>query len=220
MTFHKEGSTSLALCILLIFVINALIQFYHPQAYAFKWIVYILSFAFFVAVVLFFRNPSVEVVADEKVVLSPADGTVAAIEEVEETEYLKDKRIRVSVLLSPLNARVNRNPIAGTISYLKYHPGKFFAAQNAYPLTDNEHTTIVIEKSKNTMVLLRQVAGAFAKSMTWYVKDGDKVEQGQQFGFSKFASRVDIFLPVGCKVKVEPGEAVIAGETVLAEVKG
>ncbi len=220
MTFHKEGSTSLALCILLIFVVNALIQFYHPQAHALKWIVYILSFIFFVGVILFFRSSSVDVVTNDKAVLSPADGKVTAIEDVEESEYLKDKRIRISVLLSPVNARVNRNPVAGTVTYFKYHPGKLFAAQNANPLTDNEYTTIAIEKSKGVTILLRQVAGAFVKSMAWYVNQGDKVEQGQQFGFSKFASRVDIFLPAGSQIKVSTGEAVEAGKTVLAELKG
>jgi len=220
MTFHKEGYTSLALCILFIFVINALVQFYMPQAHAFKWIIYILSFALFVIIVQFFRSPSIEIATDEKMVLCPADGKVVVIEEVEETEYLKDKRIQISVFMSPINVHINRNPISGIVKYFKYHPGKYLVAWHPKSSTENERTTIAIQNSKGVTVLFRQIAGALARRIVWYVKEGDKAEQGQQFGFIKFGSRVDIFLPLGTDVKVELGQVVKGGRTILAELKG
>jgi phosphatidylserine decarboxylase len=219
MTIHKEGYTSIALCILFIFVLNAIIQFYFPQAIAFKWIIYILSFALFVIILQFFRSPSIEILTDETQVLCPADGKVVVIEEVEETELLKDKRIQISVFMSPINVHINRNPIAGVVKYFKYHPGKYLVAWHPKSSTENERTTIAIENSLGTTVLFRQIAGALARRIVWYVKEGDVVEQGQQFGFIKFGSRVDIFLPLGTKVNVTLGEVVKGGKTVLAELK-
>ncbi len=218
MTFHKEGYTSLALCILFIFVLNAAIQFYFPQAIAVKWLFYILSFALFVIIVQFFRNPHFDIMQDEKVVLCPADGKVVVIEETVEEEYLKDKRIQVSVFMSPVNVHVNRNPISGVVKYFKYHPGKYLVAWHPKSSTENERTTVVTENSAGTPVLFRQIAGALARRIVWYVKEGDKVEQGDQFGFIKFGSRVDLFLPLGSKINVEIGEVVKGGRTVIAEL--
>jgi phosphatidylserine decarboxylase len=218
MTFHKEGYTSLALCVLFIFVLNAVIQFYYPQAFALKWFGYILSALLFIIIVQFFRSPSFTINADEKNVLCPADGKVVVIEETEEGEVFKDKRIQISVFMSPVNVHVNRNPIAGVVKYFKYHPGKYLVAWHPKSSTENERTTIVIENSNGTSVLFRQIAGAMARRIVWYVKEGDKVDQGQQFGFIKFGSRVDIFLPLGTKVNVSLGEVVKGGRTVLAEL--
>lgn len=218
MTFHKEGYTSLALCILFIFVLNAAIQFFWPSATAVKWIVYILSFALFVIIVQFFRNPHFDITQDDKVVLCPADGKVVVIEETTETEYLKDKRIQISVFMSPINVHVNRNPISGVVKYFKYHPGKYLVAWHPKSSTENERTTVVTENSAGTPVLFRQIAGALARRIVWYVKEGDKVEQGDQFGFIKFGSRVDLFLPLGSKINVEIGEVVKGGVTVIAEL--
>jgi len=218
MTFHKEGYTSLALCILFIFVLNAAIQFYMPDATALKWIVYILSFALFVTIVQFFRNPHFDITIDEKTVLCPADGKVVVIEETTETEFLKDKRIQVSVFMSPINVHVNRNPISGVVKYFKYHPGKYLVAWHPKSSTENERTTVVTENANGTQVLFRQIAGALARRIVWYVKEGDKVQQGEQFGFIKFGSRVDVFLPLGSKINVEIGEVVKGGRTVLAEL--
>ena len=216
MTIHKEGYTSIALCILLIFVVNALIQFYYPDAHVLKWLVYILSFALFVIILQFFRSPHFPISVDEKNVLCPADGKVVVIEETDETEFLKDRRIQISVFMSPINVHVNRNPIAGVVKYFRYHPGKYLVAWHPKSSTENERTTIVIENSKGIPVLFRQIAGAMARRIVWYVKEGDKVEQGQQFGFIKFGSRVDIFLPLGTKINVALGEVVQGGRTVLA----
>jgi phosphatidylserine decarboxylase len=218
MTFHKEGYTSLALCILFIFVLNAAVQFYLPQATVFKWIIYILSFLLFVTIVQFFRSPKLFITQDEKAVLCPADGKVVVIEETEEPEFLKDKRIQVSVFMSPVNVHVNRNPISGVVKYFKYHPGKYLVAWHPKSSTENERTTVVTENKVGQQVLFRQIAGALARRIVWYVKEGDKVEQGEQFGFIKFGSRVDVFLPLGSKINVEIGEVVKGGTTILAEL--
>jgi phosphatidylserine decarboxylase len=218
MTIHKEGYTSLAITVLFIFVANALIQFYFPDAHTVKWIVYIFSASLFFIVLQFFRSPILHINANETEVLCPADGKVVVIEETEETEYLKDRRIQVSVFMSPVNVHVNRNPISGVIKYFKYHPGKYLVAWHPKSSTENERTTVVTENSEGTMVLFRQIAGALARRIVWYVKEGDVVEQGQQFGFIKFGSRVDIFLPLGTKINVELNQVVKGGRTVLAEL--
>jgi phosphatidylserine decarboxylase len=216
MTIHKEGYTSIALCILFIFVLNAVIQFYFPQAYAVKWLIYILSFMLFVIILQFFRSPSISISKDETQVLCPADGKVVVIEETVETEFLKDKRIQLSVFMSPINVHINRNPISGIVKYFKYNPGKYLVAWHPKSSTENERTTIVIENHEGVAVLFRQIAGAMARRIVWYVKEGDKVEQGQQFGFIKFGSRVDVFLPLGSEIKVGLGEVVKGGRTILA----
>lgn len=218
MTIHKEGYTSIALCVLLIFVSNALVQFYYPDAHAFRWIVYILSAILFLIILQFFRSPHLKISAQENEVLCPADGKVVVIEETDETEFLKDRRIQISVFMSPINVHVNRNPIAGVVKYFRYHPGKYLVAWHPKSSTENERTTVVVENSAGIPVLFRQIAGALARRIVWYVKEGDKVDQGQQFGFIKFGSRVDVFLPLGTKINVELGEVVKGGRTVLAEL--
>src|SRR5476651_1828327 len=218
MTFHKEGYTSLAICILVIFVLNALVQFYFPAAMALKWFIYILSFLLFVIIVQFFRSPKLIISKDEKSVLCPADGKVVVIEEADEPEYLKDRRIQLSVFMSPINVHINRNPISGMVKYFKYHPGKYLVAWHPKSSTENERTTVVTENSNGVQILFRQIAGALARRIVWYVKEGDAVEQGGQFGFIKFGSRVDLFLPLGTKINVNIGEVVKGGHTVLAEL--
>ncbi|MFD2144150.1 phosphatidylserine decarboxylase family protein [Mucilaginibacter antarcticus] len=217
MTFHKEGYTSLALCILFIFVLNAAIHYFDANA-VIRWLGYIISFALFVIIVQFFRNPHFDIIQDDKIVLCPADGKVVVIEETTETEFLKDKRIQVSVFMSPVNVHINRNPISGVVKYFKYHPGKYLVAWHPKSSTENERTTVVTETKNGTQVLFRQIAGALARRIVWYVKEGDKVEQGDQFGFIKFGSRVDLYLPLGTKINVEIGEIVKGGRTVLAEL--
>ncbi len=218
MTFHKEGYTSLALTILVIALVNAAISFYFPDAHVVKWIVYILSFLLFVTIVQFFRSPKLHISKNESQVLCPADGKVVVIEETDEPEFLKDRRIQLSVFMSPVNVHVNRNPISGVVKYFKYHPGKYLVAWHPKSSTENERTTVVTENSQGIQVLFRQIAGALARRIVWYVKEGDVVEQGQQFGFIKFGSRVDIFLPLGTKINVELNQVVKGGRTVLAEL--
>src|ERR1700743_2442927 len=218
MTIHKEGYTSIALTILFIAILNAVIHFYWPENAPLRWFAYILSLLLFVIILQFFRSPKRKITADETHVLCPADGKVVVIEETEETEYFKDKRIQLSVFMSPINVHVNRNPITGVVKYFKYHPGKYLVAWHPKSSTENERTTVVTENSAGIAVLFRQIAGAMARRIVWYVKEGDVVEQGQQFGFIKFGSRVDVFLPLGTKINVELGEVVKGGRTVLAEL--
>jgi phosphatidylserine decarboxylase len=218
MTIHKEGYTSIALCVLFIFVVNALIQFYFPDAHTLKWIVYIISAMLFFTILQFFRSPVLAINTAETQVLCPADGKVVVIEETEETEFFKDKRIQISVFMSPINVHINRNPISGVIKYFKYHPGKYLVAWHPKSSTENERTTIVTENSEGVAVLFRQIAGALARRIVWYVKQGDKVQQGHQFGFIKFGSRVDIFLPLNSKINVDINDVVKGGRTILAEL--
>lgn len=218
MTIHKEGYSSIALTVVFIFVLNALVQFYFPDNVTFRWFIYILSAVLFLIVLQFFRHPTITVTQDEKMVICPADGKVVVIEEAQETEYLKDKRLQISVFMSPINVHVNRNPITGVVKYFKYHPGKYLVAWHPKSSTDNERTTVVVETHQGIPVLFRQIAGALARRIVWYVKEGDEVQQSQQFGFIKFGSRVDIFLPLGTKVNVSLGETVKGGRTVLAEL--
>jgi phosphatidylserine decarboxylase len=152
----------------------------------------------------------------ENQIICPADGKVVVIEEAQENEYFKDKRLQISVFMSPINVHVNRNPISGIVKFFKYHPGKYLVAWDPKSSTDNERTTVVVENSNGVPVLFRQIAGALARRIVWYVKEGDQVEQGKEFGFIKFGSRVDVFLPVGTQVNVNLGDKVKGGVTVLA----
>ncbi len=217
MKFHKEGYTSLALVVLFIFIINAIAHYYDASSMI-KWFIYILSGFLFITIVQFFRSPKKVITLNEEVILCPADGKVVVIEEAEETEYFKERRLQVSIFMSPINVHVNRNPISGLVSYFKYHPGKFLVAWHPKSSTDNERTTVVVKKNNGTEVLFRQIAGALARRIVWYVKEGDQVEQGQEFGFIKFGSRVDLFLPLDSKVNVKIGDTVTGGKTIIARL--
>lgn len=216
MTIHKEGYTTIALSILFIFIINALVDYKYYDVTWLRWFVYIFSAALFIIVLQFFRNPSRSFSAGDSLVICPADGKVVVIEETEEGEYFKDKRLQVSIFMSPVNVHINRNPISGVVKFFKYHPGKYLAAWNPKSSTENERTTTVVEHKSGTPVLFRQIAGALARRIVWYVKEGDQVVQTEQFGFIKFGSRVDVFLPVGTKVNVQLNDVVKGGITTLA----
>ncbi len=218
MTIHKEGYTSIALTVLLIFIVNAFAHYYFADNTLVLWIIYIFSFALFVIILQFFRSPRRITILNDHHVVCPADGKVVVIEETEETEYFKDRRLQVSIFMSPVNVHINRNPVSGIVQYFKYHPGKYLAAWNPKSSTDNERTTVVVENKLGISVLFRQIAGALARRIVWYVKEGDEVVQGRQFGFIKFGSRVDVFLPLGSKVNVNLGDMVKGGITVLATV--
>lgn len=174
-----------------------------------------LIFLFFVQ---FFRNPTRNTPINPKHIIAPADGKVVVIEEVEEPEYFQGKRKQVSIFMSPFNVHSNRNPVSGIVKYFKYHPGLYLVAWHPKSSTENERTTLVIETPEGQEVLFRQIAGALARRICWYVKEGDKVLQGQEFGFIKFGSRVDIFLPLDTKVMVNLGDKPVGGETVIAEL--
>lgn len=186
-----------------------------PQALIFSIGV---SLVLFLLVLQFFRNPSREIlVADNNIVYAPADGKVVVIEETVENEYFKDRRLQVSIFMSPTNVHVNRNPISGTVNYFRYHPGKYLVAWHPKSSSENERTTVVIDNGEDE-VLLRQIAGAMAKRIVAYVEEGDKVEQGKDFGFIKFGSRVDLFLPLDSKIEVKMGQKVRGNKTVIARM--
>jgi phosphatidylserine decarboxylase len=149
-------------------------------------------------------------------VLSPADGKIVAIEEVFEPEYFKEKRIQVSVFMSPNNVHVNWAPISGTVRFMKYHPGKYLVAWHPKSSTDNERTSIVIENHSGVEILLRQIAGALARRIVCYAREGNSIRQGDEFGFIKFGSRVDIFLPLNAEIEVSIGQKVSGKQTVIA----
>lgn len=170
-------------------------------------------------IIQFFRVPSRQFNFTENDVLCPADGKVVVIEEIDETEYFNDRRIQVSIFMSPLNVHVNYNPIGGIIKYVKYHPGLFLVAWHPKSSTDNERTTIVTEHSNGQEVLFRQIAGAVARRICYYVQKGQKVTTGDEFGFIKFGSRVDVILPLNCKINVKIGDNVQSRVTKLAELE-
>jgi phosphatidylserine decarboxylase len=215
MTIHKEGYTSLAICILFIFVTNAIIHYYLPDTTWFVWLWYAISLLLFLTILQFFRSPTRTWNINDRQIICPADGKVVVIEETEETEYFKDKRLQISVFMSPVNVHVNRNPISGIVKYFKYHPGKYLVAWDPKSSTENERTTTVVEGEKGFQILYRQIAGAMARRIVWYLKEGDPVKQSEQFGFIKFGSRVDVFLPIGTQVNVNLNEVVKGGMTVL-----
>jgi phosphatidylserine decarboxylase len=184
----------------------------------YPWIVGIITLLCFLVwfwVVAFFRLPFRNMIHGENKIICPADGKVVVIEETFEPEYFKDKRLQVSIFMSPINVHVNRNPVSGLIKYMKYHPGKYLVAWHPKSSTENERTTLVIGND-NGDILLRQIAGAMARRIRYYVKEGDLVQQNDEFGFIRFGSRVDVYLPIGTKVDVKIGDVVKGGVTILA----
>ncbi|SEL79424.1 phosphatidylserine decarboxylase family protein [Parapedobacter koreensis] len=215
MTIHKEGYTSIAIVVLVIFVANALAHYFIPDNRFVIWTIYVLSFVLLVAILQFFRNPKRRIITDEKLILCPADGKVVVIEETEESEYFKDKRLQVSIFMSPVNVHINRNPVCGIVSFFRYHPGKYLVAWHPKSSTLNERTSIAVRTHTGKEILFRQIAGAMARRIVWYVQEGVEVKQGEEFGFIKFGSRVDVFLPLGTQVDVKIGDNVSGGLTVL-----
>ncbi len=218
MTIHKEGRTLLFILLVVLTIINTGIYYgFDGNGLEFK-ISVILSIVVFLMVLQFFRNPIRKTVYNEKHVIAPADGKVVVIEKTREEEYLGDERIQISIFMSPVNVHVNRMPVKGVVEYFKYHAGKYLVAWHPKSSTENERTTMVIKTEGNIPVLVRQIAGAVARRIKWYVKEGSRLEQGQEFGFIKFGSRVDVFLPLDASVKVKVGEKTRGGMTVLADL--
>lgn len=189
---------------------------------AMLWLHYLvggLGAVIFLVFLQFFRSPKRKLVISSRSIVCPADGKVVAIEEVDEPEYFNgEKRIQVSVFMSPLNVHLNRYPISGRIAYSKYHPGLFLVAWHPKSSTENERNTVVIETEFGVSVLIRQIAGFVARRIVWYCHEDDQVKQGDELGFIKFGSRVDLFLPLDAKIKVELDEKVQGGISVLAEI--
>jgi phosphatidylserine decarboxylase len=214
---HREGYTIIATTLVLVAGLGWLVQHYLSDYKILSWGLYALLLVMLVLVVQFFRNPTRHTVIDPKTVIAPADGKIVIIEEVEEPEYFKDKRLQISIFMSPLNVHVNRNPVSGKVKFFKYHPGKYLVAWHPKSSTLNERTTVVTENEAGIPVLYRQIAGAVARRIRWYVAEGDLVKQGEEYGFIKFGSRIDIFLPLGTKVNVKLDDKVWGGETVIAK---
>ncbi len=216
MTIHKEGRILLLVLLVVLFVVNALVFYYSSASWT--WLVLALSIAFYVSILQFFRNPYRVLTQAARQVIAPADGKVVVVEEVMETEYFNQPRRQVSIFMSPVNVHINRTPIEGVVHYFKYHAGKYLVAWHPKSSTENERTTLVIKAENGTEILLRQIAGALAKRIRWYIAEGQLVSQGQEFGFIKFGSRVDVFLPLDAKILVEIGEKTKGGVTVIAEL--
>jgi phosphatidylserine decarboxylase len=182
------------------------------------WLSALASVIFFLLILQFFRNPKRLITeTDDQLIYAPADGKVVVIEETEEPEYFKDRRLQISIFMSPINVHVNRNPMSGEVKYVKHHPGKYLAAWHPKSSTENERTTVVI-RNEGAEVLLRQIAGAMAKRIRNYLEVGQQVTQGSEMGFIKFGSRVDLYLPLDAEVQVKIGERVKGNETVIARV--
>lgn len=216
---HREGTKIIIGFLAFVALVNFLAHYYLPQERALHIIILTASLAGIAFVMNFFRNPKRKIFLEEGAIIAPADGKIVVIEETFEDEYFKSKRLQISIFMSARNVHVNRNPINGEVKYFKYHPGKFLLAWNPKSSTDNERTTFVIEDEDDNMeILMRQIAGTVARRIKFYVEEGDEVKQGGEFGFIKFGSRVDLFLPLDAKVEVNLGEKVKGGQTVIARV--
>lgn len=217
MRLHREGRTTLLLLLIALLVLNFSVYYFYTEKDTIHLLTAGVSILFFLMVASFFRNPERKIIVNENNFLSPCDGRVVVIEETEEPEYFKDKRIQVSIFMSPANVHINRNPIAGEVKYVKYHPGKYLVAWHPKSSTENERNTVVIQNSK-TIVLVRQIAGKVARKIVNYLKEGDKVQQGAELGFIKFGSRVDLFFPIGTKINVSLEQKVKGGKTIIASL--
>ncbi len=222
MTIHKEGRGIILATVIIVVIIQVIIAsvsaYFSPQSYSIlSTTSLVVSIVVLVLILQFFRLPAIHVERNENHVLAPADGKVVVIEETEETEYLASRRKQVSIFMSPINVHVNRMPVAGKISYVRYHPGKYLVAWHPKSSTENERTTIVTKMHNGTEILFRQIAGAVARRIKWYVKEGQPLQQGEEFGFIKFGSRVDIFLPLEAEVIVKIGDTTRGGKTIIAQ---
>jgi phosphatidylserine decarboxylase len=217
MTIHKEGYVILSVLTLVLLGLNFGLYYGLGTFALWQQGLVALSVVFYLLVLQFFRNPIFKISAEDKQVLAPADGKVVVIEETTEGEYFKEGSYRqISIFMSPLNVHVNRTPIAGDVEYFKYHPGKFLVAWHPKSSTENERTTMVVKHANGTELLVRQIAGAVARRIRWYVDAGTKLAHGEEFGFIKFGSRVDIFLPLDAEVNVELNQKTKGGRTVIA----
>ncbi|MHA7058373.1 phosphatidylserine decarboxylase family protein [Aquimarina sp. M1] len=214
--FHKEGYKIISVAIVLFLGINAAA---YVSIQIDEWIVAIFSvtLVFLILILQFFRNPKRHTNVNDNTVVAPVDGKVVVIEEVFEKEYFKEKRLQVSIFMSPVNVHVTRHPINGEVKFSKYHPGKYLVAWHPKASEENERTTVVV-KNNIVEVLYRQIAGALAKRIVNYAKEGEKVLQGSDSGFIKFGSRVDVYLPLGTEINVSLDQKVKGGESIIANV--
>jgi len=218
MTIHREGYKSILISAILFAVINLVSFYFISFSLAWlSWLIFVITLGLVLFIISFFRIPSRKLTQGGNLVVAPADGKVVVIEEVYDEEYFKDKRLQVSIFMSPANVHVNRNPVAGEVVYNQYHKGKYLVAWHPKSSTENERHSVVIRYPKGE-VLVKQIAGALAKRIVNYLSVGQKVEQTAEMGFIKFGSRVDLLLPLDVKVNVKLQEVVKGGVTVIATV--
>jgi len=215
--FHREGQKIILTTFFIVSAIILISQFYVNIPWL-RWGLQILSLLLLVAILQFFRNPTRKVAKNFDEILAPVDGKVVVIEEVEETEFFNDRRRQVSIFMSPTNVHVTRYPASGSVKYSKYHPGKYLVAWHPKSSTENERTTVVIRTPKFGDILYRQIAGAMARRIVNYAEQGESVQQGEDAGFIKFGSRVDLFLPLDCAVTVKLNQKVVGAKTCIAAV--
>ena len=213
--FHKEGHKIILLTFITVVIITLLLDYFSINHKTYIQIFLIIQL---IIVLQFFRNPKRITNFGDKNIVSPVDGKVVVIEEVFEPEYFKEKRIQVSIFMSPINVHVTRYPIGGQVTYSKYHPGKYLVAWHPKSSTENERTTIVIKNENCGEILYRQIAGALAKRIVNYAKESSYVNQGDDAGFIKFGSRVDLFLPLNTKINVSLNQKVKGAEDIIAKV--
>jgi phosphatidylserine decarboxylase len=218
MKIHREGISILLATMLVLVLLNSAIYYVSPEQIRLRQVLVVLSIAVYLLVLQFFRNPLRRTPEGERTVIAPADGKVVVIEETVETEYFNGPRRQISIFMSPVNVHVNRNPVGGIVKFFKYHPGRYLVAWHPKSSTANERTTVVIETPSGAEILYRQIAGAMARRIRWYIHEGQQVAQGGEMGFIKFGSRVDVFVPLDAKILVELNQKTVGGETVLAEL--
>ena len=214
--FHKEGFNLIILFFILVAFDVIMLEFLFDDSSSLKSILQIFSLIIFVLILWFFRNPKRNIIKNPELILSPADGKVIAIKEVDELEYFEDKKIQISIFLSPLDIHVNRYPVSGEILYSKYHKGEYLVAWHPKSSDKNERTTVVIKNKKFGEVMYRQIAGSVARRIVNYAKVNSNVEQGDDSGFIKFGSRVDLFLSKDSNLKIKVGDKVKGGLTIIA----
>lgn len=217
MTIHREGYKSIAIATMLFCILNLVMFWSFGSTYLWLCILFfVVSLVLVLFIISFFRIPLRQFTLSGHQVIAPADGKVVVIEEIVDEEYFNDKRLQLSVFMSPANVHVNRNPLSGEVVYSKYHKGKYLVAWNPKSSTENERHSVVIKNNDNTEILVKQIAGALAKRIVNYLEVGQKVEQAEEMGFIKFGSRVDLLLPIGTTINVKLNEIVKGGVTVLA----
>ncbi len=214
--FHKEGAKIILAATVSVAAIILLADYFIALTWL-KMTIQIIGLIFLILILQFFRNPKRVTPNSDQHVIAPVDGKVVVIEEVDEPEYFKDKRLQVSIFMSPVNVHVTRYAVNGKINFSKYHPGKYLVAWHPKASSENERTTVVIENRIFGEILYRQIAGALARRIVNYAKEGTMVKQGDDAGFIKFGSRVDLFLPLDTKINVQLNQTVKGGETVVAE---
>lgn len=218
MRLHKEGFMIIPVSAMVVTGLYLLLTWLLPFEWA-RWVVGMAALIFWGLIVHFFKVPKWNTPKGSQLVVAPAEGKVVVIEKTMEDEYLKEERIQISIFMSPLNVHVNRSPVDSLISYYKYHPGKYLVAWHPKSSTENERTSIGYQLADGTKVLMRQIAGALARRIKFYKKEGDRVQAGDEVGFIRFGSRVDVFLPLNAEIKVKIGDKTSGGETVLAVLK-